>query len=777
MKQATMLGGKVLGASGMNCKHYYAALLLVFSSLNAQISPEPSKNPGLYYFSYKDILEQFADALAKKTPIDQISGSQQKKILLPDKFSEYECLEAILKNFNELSHETSPAQRALDNQKDNPSLIQNFFTTGPTSIARIDHIFAQARCSLQAPTNQDVANVLEEKLENIAPVSTPERRSLQHLVTKTLENAHLVRGPRGNEDKNIVSFFAPYFATGLFAIAKFTHILTNPTTHDAVGKRQNVIRELGQDSKYKHLQSELSKLNNLKHAVPLYSQQSLALEEKIKDLCNEKYIFANYNYCLTAKYYSDLILSIMVELMSIFYVISYVKNGIANMDMDEEAVQRKALKSYNDACLARFDNGNWRTSLSHEEYLKDLKIKTKITVLQEFYNRFSFFAPALGASRIIDVSFDYLIKGKPLFANLHNFVRGHEMLMSIRNKIKEYTNLCEVSRKVSSFFQQYPTIKQNLESTQNIEYLAKDHQSDDEFSYLMKLLEMDTFKGKDSWWFDVGTIMVVCNLLKKPEHHKKFMKAMAELSELDLCAGIAKRMAQKEGPPLCFVEFNDRAGVEFRQVWNFMVDPKQVVANDVTLGGTSPNTIIMTGANTAGKSTFLTSVVGAGWLGSHLGVAPAEKAKIPLSLLPILSTNPKDDIANGVSLFQAEVSNAVEIKNWVKNSDKNCLLVFDELFKGTREKEASVLAQRYLETIKKICPTCTGIFSTHFEGVAGLEKKDPQSFKNYHVEAYKDEQGNIIRTFKLKQGVNTTNLVAAIAAQQLGIDLILWGKD
>src|SRR3569833_3100012 len=112
----------------------------------------------------------------------------------------------------------------------------------------------------------------------------------------------------------------------------------------------------------------------------------------------------------------------------------------------------------------------------------------------------------------------------------------------------------------------------------------------------------------------------------------------------------------------------------------------KAIGNDLRLerGG---NVLFLTGANMAGKSTFMKSVGIALYL-AHLGF-PVAASKMIFSVREGMysSINVADNIGLGYSFFYAEV---IRVKQAAEAaaSGRRLLLMFDELFKGTNVKDA-----------------------------------------------------------------------------------------
>jgi DNA mismatch repair ATPase MutS len=113
---------------------------------------------------------------------------------------------------------------------------------------------------------------------------------------------------------------------------------------------------------------------------------------------------------------------------------------------------------------------------------------------------------------------------------------------------------------------------------------------------------------------------------------------------------------------------------------------KNAVPNPVSLYQDS-NVLFLTGANMAGKSTFM-KTFGISIYLAHMGFPVAAK-EMEFSIMDGIysSINVPDDLSRGYSHFYAEVLRVKKVAEEVSRS-KNLLVIFDELFKGTNVKDA-----------------------------------------------------------------------------------------
>ncbi|WP_431216316.1 MutS-related protein [Puia sp. P3] len=137
---------------------------------------------------------------------------------------------------------------------------------------------------------------------------------------------------------------------------------------------------------------------------------------------------------------------------------------------------------------------------------------------------------------------------------------------------------------------------------------------------------------------------------------------------------------------------------------------KRGVGNSISLDG-AHNVLFLTGANMAGKSTWMKSV-GIGIYLAHMGF-PVAAARMEFSVREGLysSINVADNIGLGYSHFYAEV---VRVKQAAEAtaSGKRLLLMFDELFKGTNVKDAYDGTLAVTEAFAEY-RNCLFIVSTH----------------------------------------------------------------
>ena len=176
-----------------------------------------------------------------------------------------------------------------------------------------------------------------------------------------------------------------------------------------------------------------------------------------------------------------------------------------------------------------------------------------------------------------------------------------------------------------------------------------------------------------------------------------------------------------------------------------VVSKSEYVPNDCLLSN-GINTLLITGPNMSGKSTYMRQMAIIVIMAQMGSFVPCESATLPIIDKIFTRIGASDDLVSGESTFMVEMK---EARNAICNATKNSLILFDELGRGTATYDGMSLAQAILEYISDYIGAFT-LFSTHYHELTRLDKKY-KNIKNVHVSAV--ENGNEI-TFlhKVKDG-------------------------
>jgi len=177
----------------------------------------------------------------------------------------------------------------------------------------------------------------------------------------------------------------------------------------------------------------------------------------------------------------------------------------------------------------------------------------------------------------------------------------------------------------------------------------------------------------------------------------------------------------------------------------------------------NPFFLIITGANMAGKSTYLRTV-GVNYLLACIG-APVFASSLtvyPAQLVTSLRTS--DSLVSNESYFFAELKRLKMIIDRLKEGEE-MFIILDEILKGTNsvdKQKGSIALMKQLIRYK----TC-GIIATHDLVLGTLEEEFPDEIKNYRFEA-DIENDELSFSYLLREGI-AQNMNAYFLMKKMGI--------
>ncbi|MBQ6728186.1 MAG: DNA mismatch repair protein MutS [Clostridia bacterium] len=173
---------------------------------------------------------------------------------------------------------------------------------------------------------------------------------------------------------------------------------------------------------------------------------------------------------------------------------------------------------------------------------------------------------------------------------------------------------------------------------------------------------------------------------------------------------------------------------------------QRFVPNDCLLDSGENRTMIITGPNMAGKSTYMRQIAIITVM-AHIGsFVPATEATIPLVDKVFTRIGASDSLINDQSTFMVEMS---EVANIVKNATENSLLILDEVGRGTSTYDGLSIAWAALEYLTEKVRAKT-LFATHYHELTELEGVI-DGVKNYKV-SVKEMPSGVIFLRKITRG-------------------------
>jgi len=191
------------------------------------------------------------------------------------------------------------------------------------------------------------------------------------------------------------------------------------------------------------------------------------------------------------------------------------------------------------------------------------------------------------------------------------------------------------------------------------------------------------------------------------------------------------------------------------------------VDNKLSLSHQS-NLLFLTGANMAGKSTFIKTIGIVLYL-AHIGIGvPAKKLELTLFDGLITNLTIADNIMKGESYFFNEVQ---RIKNTIEKiiDGKNYFVLIDELFKGTNIQDAMKCSTAVIEGLQNLRNSLF-IISTHLYEISdGLKGFSNIQFSYFETAVQEKE---LIFHYQLKEGVSQDRLGYLILEREGVVNLL-----
>jgi hypothetical protein len=244
------------------------------------------------------------------------------------------------------------------------------------------------------------------------------------------------------------------------------------------------------------------------------------------------------------------------------------------------------------------------------------------------------------------------------------------------------------------------------------------------------------------------------------EHGKQIEEWFSALAKFDALASLA--IFAHNHPEYVYPTIAEQYTFEAKALGHPLLHRDKCVKNDVDISK-RPFFMVVTGANMAGKSTYLRTV-GVNHVLACVGapVCATEMTVFPSKLVTNLRTT--DSLNNNESYFFAELKRLKMIIDRLQ-AGETLLIILDEILKGTNsidKQKGSLALIKQLITLNS-----NGIIATHDLVLGILEKEFPENVKNFRFEAeIKDD--NLIFSYKIQKGI-AQNMNATFLMQKMGI--------
>lgn len=193
-----------------------------------------------------------------------------------------------------------------------------------------------------------------------------------------------------------------------------------------------------------------------------------------------------------------------------------------------------------------------------------------------------------------------------------------------------------------------------------------------------------------------------------------------------------------------------------------LMPARQCVANDAEIPA-RPYFIIITGANMAGKSTYLRTI-GTNYVLACIGAPVCSRSLeiYPSKLITSLRTS--DSLTDNESYFFAELKRLKQIIDRL-NAGEELFIILDEILKGTNsmdKQKGSFALVRQLMELK-----ANGIIATHDLLLGKLIESFPEEIRNYCFEADITNE-ELTFSYQLREGI-AQNMNACFLMKKMGL--------
>ncbi len=172
---------------------------------------------------------------------------------------------------------------------------------------------------------------------------------------------------------------------------------------------------------------------------------------------------------------------------------------------------------------------------------------------------------------------------------------------------------------------------------------------------------------------------------------------------------------------------NESKGTKAKDLGHPLLDPSKRVNNDFSIDG--KQFFIITGANMAGKSTFLRTVA-LQIVMSNIGLPVCAKSCSYSPIKLITSMRTSDSLGDDESYFFSELKRLKFIVDKIQTEDY--FIILDEILKGTNSTDKAIGSRKFVQRL--VGTNSTGIIATHDLSLCEISAELEQ-VKNFYFDA------------------------------------------
>jgi len=334
----------------------------------------------------------------------------------------------------------------------------------------------------------------------------------------------------------------------------------------------------------------------------------------------------------------------------------------------------------------------------------------------------------------------------------------HSRTSKLAKTLKRYSALLDVIEKLEDDDEYIINLKNKLKTeNRTASLLLKD------FSKLLNALDnrlnfIFAFLSNSNVLWDIQIVRKIELWLKKHGHNlRNWIDVIAEYEFL-----VSLATFSFNNPTYVFPDISDQKCLSVQKIGHPIINRNNLVTNDFEITK-NEKTFIVTGANMAGKSTFIRTI-GVNYILAQIGsVVCAEKMLFkPQNILTSIRIT--DDLASDESYFYAELKRLKSIVDRL-DEDKNFLVIIDEMLRGTNSTDKHKGSEGVLRTLTK--KNVVSFLATHDVQLGVLQDEFPNNIKNYCFEA-EITNNELLFDYKIRTGTSK-NLNATFLMGEMGI--------
>ena len=230
--------------------------------------------------------------------------------------------------------------------------------------------------------------------------------------------------------------------------------------------------------------------------------------------------------------------------------------------------------------------------------------------------------------------------------------------------------------------------------------------------------------------------------------------------QLDMLIAIA---SQKR---ICFPSYDvSGAGLHIQDLYHPGLQQEKRIYNTVTMNEELKSHVLLTGPNRGGKSTLLKAIGSAVLMSQTLGIVFGRTASLPIFESIVTALSPADTLGK-LSLFEAEIEFAKNVKALASQGGGPMFLMMDEIFHGTNAHDGVEASEVFLDELYDLSAPIYSIVSTHYMSLP--DRYGSTKTQNLCMEASIDPANpdKLVYTYRLRPGKNGHSSVREILRER-----------